>query len=349
MNPISRPSPILCVGLVVWGLLGGCGETPRRPSASAPEFPYGVTVVRQGPSTDVQPELRGPSLLLQGSGPPMRAAFRAHVDAVTDSVVDVVVLAASEPSGGRTPECDRVRSLDDVHSCTTITIPDSRGASLDRLAATIREAEVFYFAGGNQCNYVEWRRSAVHEAVRAVGNRGGVGGGSAGLAIQGAAIYDGCAGSTRSTEALADPYHSTISFAAPLFEWTALERVITDSHFRERDRMGRLLAFVARQTADGTVPFFGLGVNGSAAVVVDAAGKGRVYGGTAYLLRGNQAPDTVRAERPLTYGPVDVVPLRKGARYDFRTRPRTEAAYLIGAETGTLSSSPYETDAGASP
>lgn len=334
-----------CLAVFAVGLLAGCGPSsdPGGSTGGEPGLPYGVTQLRQGAPSDATPSLNGPSLMLQGDGAPLRAAFRAHVRAVAAGPVDVVVLAASEAGGpSRTPECDAVGSLSRVHSCTTVVLPDARGASLEAVAATVRDAEVVYFAGGNQCNYVKWAGRAVLEAVADLGARGGgVGGGSAGLAIQGDAAYDGCTGSVSSEEALSDPYHEAISFSDGPFDWPALERLITDSHFVERDRMGRLLAFLARlRDEQDAAAFYGLGIDGGAAVVVDASGRGRVYGGRAYLARLNRPADTLRAGRPLTARGIAIRRLAAGDTLDLTGRAM-EPAYRRSVEAGTLSADPY--------
>ncbi|MFB6231703.1 MAG: cyanophycinase [Salinibacter sp.] len=333
---------LLTAGLVALGL--GCGEPAGEDSSN--DLPFGVEATRLGADADVQPLLEGPSLMLQGDGAPLDTAFQAHAERVADRPLDVVVLAASFPSdGSSTPECDRLVDLGRVHSCETITIPDPRGADVDRVAETVRRAEVVYFAGGNQCNYVDWAGRVVHTAVIDVFERGGgVGGGSAGLAIQGDVAYDGCTGSVRSDEALADPYDERIHFTDDYFDWPALDRVITDSHFRARDRMGRLITFVARQMkATGANAFFGLGVNEGAALVVDSAGVGTVYGGRAYLVHGGHSPERVEPGTPLTYADVQIVRLPRGTTYDLTERP-LDQAYTRSVEAGSLSANPYRPD-----
>jgi cyanophycinase-like exopeptidase len=330
---------LLVVALVGLGL--GCDE----PTGEGPpeDLPYGVETTRLGADDDVQPSLRGPSLLLQGDGAPLDTAFRAHAERVADRPLDVVVLAVSFPSDGSpTPECDALVDLHRVHSCETVTIPDAQGADVAAAAETVQQAEVVYFAGGNQCNYVDWAGRAVHTAVIDVFERGGgVGGGSAGLAIQGDVAYDGCTGSVRSDEALADPHDERIHFTDDYFDWPVLDRLITDSHFRARDRMGRLLAFVARQMeATGAESFSGLGVNEGAAVVIDSAGMGTVHGGRAYLVHGDHSPERVEPGTPLIYSDVQIVRLSHGTTYDIGARPLKQA-YERSVEAGSLSANPY--------
>ncbi len=292
------------------------------------------------------PVLSGPSLLLQGDGPPLDTAFQAHLRHLSSRPVDVVVLAASFPSAGsETPECDRLIRQDRVHSCTTITLPDSRTADADTVAAMVRRAESVYFAGGNQCEYVGWAGQAVHAAVIDVYERGGgVGGGSAGLAIQGEAVYDGCTGSVRSEEALANPYDDRIRVADGMFGWTSLRRVVPDSHFAERDRMGRLIAFVARQIDErGAEAFYGLGLNEATAAVVGPDQTATVYGDAAYLVHADHTPETLTPGTPLTFTDLQVVRLTDKDTYRLDERP-LDAAYRVDVEAGTFAADPYRAE-----
>jgi cyanophycinase-like exopeptidase len=294
----------------------------------------------------VGPVLSGPSLLLQGDGAPLDTAFQAHLRHLSSQPVDVVVLAASFPSAGsKTPECDRLIRQARVHSCTTITLPDSRTADADTVAATVRRAESVYFAGGNQCEYVGWAGQAVHAAVIDVYERGGgVGGGSAGLAIQGEAVYDGCTGSVRSEEALANPYDDRIRVADGMFGWPSLRRVVSDSHFAERDRMGRLIAFVARQIDErGAEAFYGLGLNEATAAVVGPDQTATVYGDAAYLVHADHPPETLVPGTPLTFTDLQVVRLTDKDTYRLDERP-LDAAYRVDVEAGTFAADPYRAE-----
>jgi cyanophycinase-like exopeptidase len=132
-----------------------------------------------------------------------------------------------------------------------------------------------------------------------------------------------------------------IHFTDDYFDWLALDRVITDSHFRARDRMGRLVTFVARQMkATGANAFFGLGVNEGAALVVDSAGVGTMYGGRAFLVYGDHPPETLQPETPLTYSDVQIVRLLRGTTYDVAERP-LDRAYERSVKAGSLSANPY--------
>ena len=162
-----------------------------------------------------------------------------------------------------------------------------------------------FFAGGDQCDYVKYFKGTLVEtaveSVYATGRR--VGGTSAGLAIQGDFSYDGCTGSALSTDALANPYHRTITFTYDFFHWANLQGTITDSHFVTRDRMGRTLAFLARQIQDGkAASALSVAVNEATSVVVDKNGLATVMGdGPAYFVLGDHAPEVCQPGVPLTY------------------------------------------------
>ncbi len=112
-----------------------------------------------------------------------------------------------------------------------------------------------------RCRLLRGRRSVAlrglekqqaHGRRRRVYVRGGVvGGGSAGLAIQGAVIFDSVAADrfdveTDTADAVAFPFEKSISFTTGLFSWPALSDTITDTHFVVRNRFGRTVVFLAR-------------------------------------------------------------------------------------------------------
>ncbi len=90
-----------------------------------------------------------------------------------------------------------------------------------------------------------------------------------------------------SAQALADPFDSHITLASDFFYFGHLNSTITDTHFMQRDRMGRLVAFLARiVTAGHDGPMRGVGVSEHSAVRLDqVTGLGQVSGnGPVYFL-----------------------------------------------------------------
>lgn len=329
------------------GLLGGLALSLALPAAAAgnSEAPS-VSVRRLGQAEDARPALHGPAYYLKGDGPPESTSFSEFARAVAQEAVDVVVLGGSWLE--HDAECRLLVSLDRVNSCTTIVIRDPAGSEDPAVLAALKRAELVYFRGGDQCHFVRWKFSALHDAVQAVVARGGgVGGGSAGLAIQGAlAVYDGCTGSVTSRSALADPYRRSISFTHEYFDWPHLAATVTDSHFVKRDRMGRLMTFLCRQQALGRArEAWGLGIEEGSVVVVDRDGQGKVHGEVAYVLQADGSAEGCSDERhALSYEGFKIWRLGEGDTFDFAHRPR-DGYYRIDVEDGVLSADPYQAPA----
>lgn len=302
-----------------------------------------ITLRRVGQAGDARPVLHGPAFYLKGDGPPESTSFSEFARKVADGPVDVVILGAS--FADHDAECRLLVMLDRVNSCTTLVIRDVGDTDDPAVLAALAQAEIVYFRGGDQCNFVRWKFSAVHAAVQAlVARGGGTGGGSAGLAIQGSlAIYDGCTGSVTSRMALADPYRRSISFTHDFFTWPHLEDTVTDSHFVKRDRMGRLMTFLCRQQALGrTSSAWGLGIEEGSVVVVDRDGLGTVHGEVAYMVQADGPADGCSDEQhALNYQGFKVWRLDEGSQYNFARRPHL-GYYRIDVTDGVLSANPYE-------
>ncbi len=304
-----------------------------------------ITRYLSGNSADVQPILAGPVLNLGGGGTDVDPAIQWMIDKARGCTncatkVDVVVLRASGSNGYNAP----ILAMNGVDSVESIVITRRSDATNAALSTTIRNAEVIFFAGGDQCNYVSYfKGTPVETSVEFVYAKGGaVGGTSAGLAIQGEYVYDGCRASAISSDALANPFHSSITFTYDFFNWNDMQTVITDSHFQQRDRMGRLMAFLARQIRDGkSATAWGIGLNEVTSVVVDQNGLATVMGsGNAYFVFADHAPEVCEAGQPLTFSNYKIWKVTPGQTFNLRTRP-TNGFYSISVNNGVLSGNPY--------
>jgi cyanophycinase len=301
-----------------------------------------------GNAADVKPKkLHGPAYHLQGGGTDVRAAFQWLIDKVRGCEgdcgvkLDLVVLRSSGGDGYN----DYLFKMKGVDSVETLVVTDRADSDSAAVRETVRNAEVVFFAGGDQCNYVKYfKGTEVERGVESVHARGGgVGGTSAGLAIMGDVAYDACSGgSAKSTQSLANPYDADLTFTQNFFDWPPLRGIITDTHFVERDRMGRLLAFIARQLADGKhKTFTGLAVERETSVVADGRGSARVLGkGPVYVVVGDHRPEVCAPGTPLTYSNYKVWKIPSGATFDLRRRP-AGGFYFISVEGGKLTSNPY--------
>ncbi|MEU8080972.1 hypothetical protein AB0B31_36655 [Catellatospora citrea] len=307
-----------------------------------------VTRVRQGSAADAaRTAWSGPAYTMNGSGAVVTATMAKAIDAIRagSGTIDVAVVAGSAPtSGSKTPECDTIVGLAGVNSCTTLTLTAANDGNNSQANADIRNAEFVYFAGGDQCRYANWKGTALQASVQSViAKGGGVGGGSAGHHVNSDVVYDACSGSVLSAEALADPYDSYISFTTGMFEWPNYANTINDSHFVTRDRMGRLMAFVARSIKDGLVSggsAWGVGVEEGASLFIDAAGKATLTGPSAYVVLGDHQPERATAGQPLSFSNFKIWKLANGQTYDFANRP-TCGYYLRSVTNGAADANLY--------
>ena len=311
----------------------------------APAAQAKVTRYLTGNAADVAPALAGPAHDFGGGGTDVDAALQWIIDQVRGCTscatkVDVVILRSTGSNGYN----DYIYAMNGVDSVETLVINSAKDSNTTAVETTVRNAEVVFFAGGDQCDYVtNFKGTRVETAVEAVYARGGgVGGTSAGLAIQGEFTYDGCAGSAISSQALLDPYRRDITFTYDFFNWAHMGDVITDSHFVTRDRMGRTLVFLARQIRDGRASSaLAMAVNEVTSVVVDKQGLARVMGdGPAYFVLADHFPEVCEPRTPLTYSNFKIWKVPAGGTFNLASRPTT-GFYLISVTGGTLSGDPY--------
>jgi cyanophycinase-like exopeptidase len=304
-----------------------------------------VTRYLTGSGADVAPALFGPAHDFGGGGTDVDAGIQWMIDQVRGCTacatkVDVVILRSTGADGYN----DYIFAMNGVDSVETLVITAARDSNTAAVEATVRGAEVVFFAGGDQCDYVKnFKGTLVEAAVEAVYARGGgVGGTSAGLAIQGEFTYDACSGSVTSSQALLDPFHRSITFTYDFFNWANMDGVITDQHLVTRDRMGRTMAFLARQIRDGRASSaLGMAVNEVTSVVVDKNGLARVFGeGPAYFVLADHVPEVCERRTPLTYSNFKIWKVLPGGTFDLANRPTT-GFYLISVTNGQLSGDPY--------
>lgn len=336
----------VCLGTFVASCLvvGSRADAQAKPKPP-PAPPY--TSYLTGNGGDVNPSLHGPALDLGGGGTDVDAAFQNTIDKVRgctscSTKIDIVILRSTGADGYN----DYLYAMNGVDSVETFVITSPAAAADAALIAKIQNAEFVFFAGGDQCDYVtNFAGTPIEAAVQSVYARGGaVGGTSAGLAVLGDYAYDACtsASGITSATALKNPYHKEISFTNDFFDFTPMGDVLTDSHFVVRDRMGRLMVFLARQIQDGvTNVAWGLGVDEEASVVVDNNGIATVTGvGAAYLVLADHAPTLCQAKKPLSYSGFKVWKYTPGQSFNLNARPTTGYT-TINVNAGVLSANPY--------
>ncbi|HVR69570.1 MAG TPA: peptidase S51 [Vicinamibacteria bacterium] len=304
-----------------------------------------VTRYLTGNPADVSPPLFGPAHALGGGGTDVDEALQWLIDQVRGctgcpATVDVVVLRASGADGYN----EYIYGMNGVDSVETLVITRARDADTAAVEAVVRNAEVVFFAGGDQCSYVEnFKGTAVELAVESVYARGGgVGGTSAGLAVQSEFVFDACRGTILSEEALEDPYDRRVSFTYDLFDWAHLDGIVAESHFTARDRMGRAMVFAARQIQDGRAQAaLAVAVDEATSLVVDRGGVATVIGeGAAYFILADHPPEVCQPRTPLTYSNYKIWRVEAGGRFNLRNRP-SAGYYRRSVDNGVITADPY--------
>lgn len=169
-----------------------------------------------------------------------------------------------------------------VNSVETLVITSVAGATNPYVLNKVANAEMIWFAGGDQSNYVNYfKNNALEDIINNHINtkNAPVGGTSAGMAILSGKYFSALNGSVTSEQALANPYSPMVTLGANDFlNIPFLQNVTTDTHFDNPDRKGRLMTFLARNTTDQNNRSFGIACNEYVAVCIDGNGKATVYG-----------------------------------------------------------------------
>jgi len=234
---------------------------------------------------------------------------------------------------------------------TTILFSNRNASSSETILNIIRNAEAIFFAGGDQSQYVDyWYATDVQSIIQEKLSSVTVGGTSAGLAILGNWVYsaEGAQGVT-SAQALKDPYHHFITFAQSFLKIPYLETIITDSHFVTRDRMGRMLTFMARVLKDVSVPLAklarGVGIDERTALLLDiGTGEVTTIGvGTAYVCRSDHPAAICDQKTPLTFDTLSCHRLNALTRdkYSFANFTGQGTDYAQNVISGVLTNTPY--------
>ena len=350
----------LAGGVLLGGALLGAAPAPIETTTPEPAIhtPASCATVAFRPDgkRGKRAGMRGPGLVLSGAGmvdlPAGTMAWvRAHVRGPARGRAGNVIALRASGERAYTDEFYRDGRFAWVQEI--LIPPCATRADVDAIASYVADADAVFFAGGDQSYYAGWKGSALIRAVRAVYARGGiVGGGSAGLAIQGEFAYDSVAanrvlhdGSVTTPIAVKDPLGPAISFTTGLFAWPPLRGTLTDTHFAARDRFGRSIAFLARIAHDGTgrVPLYALGVDQDSVVLVEGNGSAvlrvspKSHG--AYLIRMDSAPQLTRGQ-PLRASVEVAHVARDGERLDLRRHRTSEKWYPVNVDGSK--SPPYD-------
>lgn len=301
-------------------------------AAAAPALPSaGYNYYSIGNTAGTLRARTSPGLMLVGGGDWNREAFRWFVEKAGSG--HIVILRAS---GAADAGEEMFRDIGGVASVETLVFSDRKASSDPRVLSIIAHADGIFIAGGDQARYVRyWKDTPIARALNAHVRKGRpIGGTSAGLAILGGTAYgalDG--GSIDSMTALNDPAGPAMTMVHGFLRMPYLAHVVTDTHFNKRDRLGRLIAFVASARASGDRHAIGIGVDERGALCVDAKGIARFHGpdGTfAWLIQPRGVPSLKRGT-PLDWDDIRVTGIAPGHTIDLRTLKMPEIAFTSTA------------------
>ena len=327
-----------------------------------------------GNAKDVNPPLFGPVYDLGGGGTDVDRAIQWMIDRVRgcedcSTTVDLVVISSlrdedqedwdldlEEPDieedylgyhelfpskdSQFSDEQPKLRGLDSI-ATFVFSNPARQDANQNKIAQAIEKAEVVFFAGGDQCKYARnFKGTAIETAIESIQTRGGaIGGTSAGAMIQGEWIFNSCSDAVTSDDALDDPYKD-ILFTDNLFQWSALKGTIVDTHFFQRNRMGRAMTFVARLLRDGISDrALAIGIDEGTSLVIDQEGMAEVMSnrtkGSVYFIWGDRQPEVCEPETSLSFDDYKIWRVRDGEIFDLQNIPTTDY-YQVSVDQGRM-------------
>lgn len=235
-----------------------------------------------------------PGLLLMGGGKRDAAALQWFFAKAARGHVVIISASYGKDMG------EEFFKIPQGPASVEVVIFHARSQSADPdILRTLARADAIFIAGGDQARYVRfWKGTEVARLLDAhVAAGKPLGGTSAGLAVLGEALYGAMDGnSITSPQALADPFGPGVTIERDFLRLPLLSGIITDSHFTQRDRLGRLFAFVAKAQAligqsAGSWPITGIGIDEDAALMIEADGSARLASphpdGAAWIVRGD--------------------------------------------------------------
>lgn len=299
---------LICGFIFSFAVLVSCGKSkdpnnPFDPNAPKPGDPVvrSASIGIVGDAADVQTTTKS-GIVIMGGGTDVDAAFRWMIDRSGGG--DVVIIRAT----GTDAYNAYVKGLGTVNSVETLKIDSRRLADDDGVAKIIREAEMLFIAGGDQLDYVNyWKGTKVMAAINYLitEKKVPVGGTSAGAAILGNYYFSAERGTLESSEALANPYATKVTIGRDDFlKFPLLQNVITDQHFTQRDRQGRVVAFLGRIMKDWSKTPNAIAVDERTAVCINETGMATVLGtNKVFFLKTDaaKAPETLTAGTPITW------------------------------------------------
>ncbi len=325
-TPVSQRLLLLPVLLLVLPLL----------AAAATKWKY----ERLGNPQDSTVEPSG-GFALMGGGSKLDRAFKFLCEHANGG--DFLVLSANDDDAYLKKENEKMKATCVLNSAATLSFASREDSDDPKIVDIIAHAESIFIAGGDQSDYVRyWQDTPVERAInRHIALRKPIGGSSAGLAILGQFSFSSMIDTIHSPEALADPYGNKVTLTREFLTIPLLADTITDTHFVKRDRLGRLLVFMARIEKDGWAKQVrAIAVEENAAVLLEPDGLATVVGsGPAYFLESLRPPEVCAHNEALTFEGITVERVGPGQTFQLNSWKGQGENYTLSVKSGVLHSS----------
>lgn len=297
MNKLKKSNAGLFFLIIL--LVGGLFATAVMAAEPDPgKKPPGMKVYVTGNSSWVTTN-HEEGYMFMGGGAECDEAM-AWMTAKTDTG-DFVVIRVTGSDGYNDYVYSDIGGVDSVH---TLVLSKKSHADTYFAETVIKNAEALLIAGGDQGDYYDlWKGTKVESAINYLINtkKAVVGGTSAGMAVMGDIDYIPASYGVYSSEALSDPYHQYMDYIYDDFlnGFPYTSGIITDTHFSERDRLGRTITFMARIIQDGMATVSqtkAIACDEGAAVCMEANGQAKIFGWDGYndyafFLKADTTPD----------------------------------------------------------
>lgn len=389
----SRPSLFSwTAGMVLAGAL----SLAATASAAAGKKPYSYFATGNADATiQINTPPTTPSVVLMGGGPDVDAAFRwmitrAGIQPGTGGRFVVIRATGTEAYDPYIFYSDANNTVSTtwadgwvggaslgLTSVETLVIPSIAAANDPFVSTVVGHANAVFIAGGDQSDYIKyWKGTELDRTLQGLMARNvPIGGTSAGLAVLGQFDYAALKGTVTTTQALGDPYNrymtldpSPLSLSGGFLAPSVLANTIVDAHLDARDRMGRLITFVARLVApsgatgcpggilnagtSSNTAARGIGVDVETALLVQGNGSQQpvtarrvtnpstTTSSAVYFVRPLNPPTQCAAGKPLTLTTVELRKLADDSVFNLTDWSGVNP-YYVDAIGGALTSDPY--------
>jgi cyanophycinase len=273
---------------------------------------------------------------------------------------DVVIIRADGRRGGYEDwiynDSEKL-NFPKVNSVRTLLLNNADDANSKEAINVIQNAELIFFAGGDQSVYIKLlSHSKLLAAIKFMMNSSkiSIAGTSAGMALLAGTSYTANFSSptdkqamVTSADVLKDPTAQFVDLKKDFLVPPFMRNIITDSHFTERERQGRLVGFMARAVYNNNLlisalDILGIGADEGTAFCYNKNGSGKVYGaGSVYFLKGNTKIEKIEKNSNLiwfgNHQAVKVYQANKDSSFDIKNWSGTsviEQFWWVNQEKG---------------